>query len=206
MDVLEALHTTRAMRRLKPDPIPSDVVSRILDAGVRAPSPGTTQSWRFVVVDDRKVMSRLGQVWRAARDALLVVMPNLYSSAAQASSSQYLHDHFDDLPLVVIGYGPQPTGATTVVPALWSMCLAARAEGIGSVFTTLLTRSEPEVNEILGVPSDAGVHLIAAVPMGYPKGRWGIAPRQGAHEVSFANRWGEVPRWRAEPPPDFPAP
>ncbi|HEY3940904.1 MAG TPA: nitroreductase family protein [Acidimicrobiales bacterium] len=200
MDTLEALYTTRAMRRLKPDPIPSDVVARILDAGVRAPSPGATQSWRFVAVDDREVMGRLGQVWRGARDALLAEMPNLYSSPVQAASSQYLHDHFDELPLVVFGYGPPGMSATTVVPALWSMCLAARAQGVGSVFTTLLTRSQGEVDQILGVPADAGVSLVASVPMGYPKGRWGVAPRQGAHEVTFANRWGNPPAWRAEPP------
>jgi nitroreductase len=200
MDALEALYTTRAMRRLRPDPIPEDVVARIVDAGVRAPSPGVSQAWRFVVVNDPDVMAQLGQVWRAARDAVLEAMPNLYSSAAQAASSQALYDHFDQVPLTVLGYGPDGMGATTVVPALWSMCLAARAEGIGSVFTTLLTRSEPEVNAVLGVPADAGVHLIAAVPMGYPTGRWAIAPRQPAHEVSYANRWGSSPPWRAVTP------
>ncbi len=200
MDTFEALYTTRAMRRLKPDPIPADVVARILDAGVRAPSPGATQAWRFVVVDNPEVMAQLGEVWRTARDAVLVAMPNLYSSAAQAASSQALYDDFDQLPLLVLGYGPDGLGATTVVPALWSMCLAARAEGIGSAFTTLLTRSEPEVNAILGVPADAGVRLVASVPMGYPMGRWGVAPRQPAHEVSFANRWGAAPQWRAATP------
>ena len=117
-------------------------------------------------------------------------IPTLYASAVQAASSQYLHDHFAEVPLVVFGYGPPGSGATTVVPALWSMCLAARGEGVGSVFTTLLTRAEAEVNEILGVPADAGVGLIAAVPMGYPRGRWGIAPRQPLQEVSFADHWG----------------
>ena len=53
MDAREALTTTRAMRRLKPDPLPDDVVYRILDAGVRAPCGGNEQTWRFVVVRDR---------------------------------------------------------------------------------------------------------------------------------------------------------
>jgi nitroreductase len=200
VDVWNALYTTRAMRRLRPDPVPDDVVARIIDAGVRAPSPGDVQSWRFVVVTDRDVMAQLASLWRATRDALLLAVPDLYSSPAQASSSQYLHDHFSELPVVVLGYGPEGLGATTVVPALWSMCLAARAEGLGSVFTTLLTRAEEHVNALLGVPADAGLRLYGAVPMGYPRGRWGVAPRQPGHEVAFADRWGRAPGWRAAPP------
>lgn len=200
MDAREVLLTTRAMRRLKPDPVPDDVIARIVDAGVRAPSPGADQPWRFVVVTDRDVMQSLASVWQRSRDELLQIMPNLYSSAVQAASSQYLHDHFADVPLLVLGYGPEGLGATTVVPALWSMCLAARAEGVGSVFTTLLVRAEAEVGEIIGVPADSGLRLFGAVPMGYPLGRWGVAPRQPGHEVAFANHWGQAPSWRAEPP------
>jgi nitroreductase len=205
MDAREVLYTTRAMRRLESDPIPDEVIARIVDAGVRAPSPGGVQSWRFVVVTDREVMGALAAIWQQSRDALLQAVPNLYDSPVQAASSQYLHDHFADLPVAVFGYGPDGIGTTTVVPALWSMCLAARAEGVGSVFTTLLTRAEPEVNAILGVPADAGVRLYGTVPLGYPKGRWGVAPRQPGHDVAFADHWGVRPAWRAPDAPD-PAP
>lgn len=47
MDVREALYTTRAMRRVKSDPIPEQVIARILDAAVRAPTGGNAQNWRF---------------------------------------------------------------------------------------------------------------------------------------------------------------
>jgi nitroreductase len=159
------------------------------------------QTWRFVTVTDRAVMAELGAVWRAARDELLRQMPNLYANVAQAASSQHLHDHFDDVPLLILGYGPEGTGSNTVVQALWSMCLAARAEGLGSTYTTLLLRVAPEVDRILGVPDDAGVRLYAALPMGYPLGRWGVAPRQPSNEVTFADRWGRAPSWSAGPPP-----
>jgi nitroreductase len=199
MDAYEVLRTTRAMRRLKPDPVSDDAVARIVDAGIRAPAPGPagSQPWRFVVVTDRDVMAELGRVWRAARDALLERIPNLYDNEKQASSSQYLHDHFDELPLLIAGYGPQGVGANTVVQACWSMCLAARAEGLGSTYTTLLTTVSNEVDRILGVPDDSGLQLYATLPIGYPLGRWGEAPRQPAHEVSYANRWGVEPAWRA---------
>jgi len=189
------------MRRLKPDPIPDAVVARIIDAGVRAPSPGPVeaQAWRFVAVTDRAVMAQLGTRWRAARNALLERMPNLYANEKQASSSAYLHDHFDALPLLVLAYGPPGMGANTVVQACWSMCLAARAEGLGSTYTTLLTQVASEVDDILGVPADSGVILYAALPIGYPLGKWAVAPRQPAHQVTFADRWGNPPTWMAEP-------
>ncbi len=190
IDVFEVLTTTRAMRRLDSRPVPDDVISRIVDAGLRAPCPGLTQPWRFVVITDRDQMAALGTIWRETRDEILRQMPNLYARPQEAASSGYLHDHFDDVPLVILGYGPEGMGNITVVPALWSMCLAARAEGVGSTFTTLLTRAEPQVNELLGVPSDAGVRLIGALPMGYPLGRWGVAARQPVDEVTYADRWG----------------
>ena len=55
MDVREALYTTRAMRRVTPDPIPDDVQARILDAAIRAPTGGNAQNWRFLLVDDPEV-------------------------------------------------------------------------------------------------------------------------------------------------------
>ena len=64
MDVYEALYTTRAMRRCRPDPIPEDVQARILDAAIRAPSGGNTQNWRFMLVDDPDVRGRLGPIYR----------------------------------------------------------------------------------------------------------------------------------------------
>ena len=57
MDLHEALYTTRAMRRLKPDPIPRDAQERILDAAIRAPTIG--EEWRFLLVDDPKVKAQL---------------------------------------------------------------------------------------------------------------------------------------------------
>jgi nitroreductase len=202
MDAYEVLHTTRAMRRLRPDPVPADVVARIVDAGIRAPSPGAVgaQTWRFITVTDRSVMGEIGALWRSTRDELLRQIPTLYANEAQASSSQHLHDHFDDVPLLILGYGPEGMGSNTVVQALWSMCLAARAEGLGSTYTTLLTRVAADVDRNHGVPDDAGVRLYAALPIGFPLGRWGVAPRQPAHEVTFADRWGRFPAWEASPP------
>ena len=201
-DALEVLYTTRAMRRLKSDPVPDAVIARIIDAGVRAPSPGTAeaQPWRFVAITDRATMAEFGTLWRSARDVVLEQVPNLYPSQKQAASSNHLYQYFDEVPLLILGYGLDGIGANTVVQACWSMCLAARALGVGATYTTLLNRVHDGVNRIIGVPPDVSLKLYAALPMGYPLGRWGIAPRQPAHEVTFANRWGNSPAWTAEPP------
>jgi nitroreductase len=200
VEALEVLYTTRAMRRLAPDPVPADVVARIVDAGLHAPCPGKDQPWRFVVVNDRDRMAALGAVWRTARDELLVRMPGLYHSPQQAASSGYLADHFDDVPVLILGYGPAGLGPITVVPALWSMCLAARAEGLGATFTTLLAGVQPQVDAILGVPDDSGLQLVGALPVGVPLGRWGVGSRQPVAEVTFLNQWGAAPDWQVTTP------
>ena len=64
VDLYEALYTTRAMRRVKPDQVPADVQALILDAAIRAPSGGNAQNWRFLLVDDPGIKAGLGPLYR----------------------------------------------------------------------------------------------------------------------------------------------
>ena len=66
MDVFEALYTTRAMRRVSPDPIPDDVVASMLDAAIRSPSGSNSQNWRWVVVRDRETIAALAPLYASA--------------------------------------------------------------------------------------------------------------------------------------------
>src|SRR6478609_119708 len=70
MDIYEALYTTRAIRRLRPDPIPLEAQARILDAAIRAPSGGNSQGWRFILVDDPTLRAQLGPIYRELVDEL----------------------------------------------------------------------------------------------------------------------------------------
>jgi nitroreductase len=70
MELHEALYTTRAMRRVRPDPIPIDAQARILDAAIRAPSGGNSQPWRFVLVDSPALKAELGPLYRESMAAL----------------------------------------------------------------------------------------------------------------------------------------
>jgi nitroreductase len=195
MDIYEALYTTRAMRRLKPDPIPYDVQARILDAAIRAPHIG--EGWRFILVDDAEIKSQLAPLYLQGMKRLmgdfgasledLVKMDNAMGRAAR--SGYHLAQHFAEVPLLLVGFGRNRDGSG-IYPAVWSAMLAARAEGIGSTLTGFLqSYYTNEVFEILGVPKDAGWVLHGVVAMGYPLGKWGVGARKPVHEVAARNSW-----------------
>lgn len=205
MDVYEALYTTRAMRRVKPDPIPEEVQRRILDAAIRAPSGGNSQTWRFLLVDDREVIGRIAPIYHRALSNLWVTYyaervawanedpsdPERAQFLRVQRSAQWAADHFAEYPLLLFGFAQHDPSGGSIFPAIWSAQLAARAEGVGSALTSVLSLASQPVLDILGVPPDEGWHMACCVLFGYPTGRWGVAPRRPVHEVSFRNRWGQ---------------
>lgn len=196
MDIYEAIYTTRAMRRLKPDPIPYDVQARILDAAIRAPHIG--EGWRFILVDDPEIKAKFAPLYRQGFERMVGgkleevfagVIDSDTSMGRTVRSGAHLMDHFHEVPLFLIGFGRTKEGSG-IYPALQNAMLAARAEGIGSTLTGFLqSYFAPEVMEILGVPKDAGWYMHGVVPMGYPLGKWGVGPRKPAHEVAARNSW-----------------
>jgi len=205
MDVYEALYTTRAMRRVKPDPVPVEVQHKILDAAIRAPTGGNTQGWRFLLVDDPEVIGQIAPLYRESIDFLWEHIYNDRIAEAEAdpdsesaramtvmrTSVQYAVDHFAEYPLLLFAFDQGDTTGGSIFPAVWSAMLAARAEGVGSSLTSILMVKGDEVPNLLGVPVDEGWRMTCCVPMGYPKGRWGVAGRRPAHTVSYRNHWGQ---------------
>jgi nitroreductase len=205
MDVLEALYTTRAMRRVTDEPIPDDVVALILDAAVRAPSGGNSQNWRFLVVDDPEVRGRIAPLYRQSIDLLWQLVYKDRLDAAQAApeepesiqftkivkSVEHAADHFGRYPMLLFGFVQHdPTGGS-IYPAIWSAMLAGRSKGVGSTLTSVLMFKTDEVLDILGVPRDEGWIMACCATFGYPTGRWGVAPRHAVETVAHRNRWGE---------------
>ena len=196
MDIYEVLYTTRAMRRLKPVPIPYDVQARILDAAIRAPHIG--EGWRFILVDDQEIKSQLAPLYRQGFERMIGGAPEEMFADVMKTDTQmgrtvrsglHLVNHFAEVPLLLIGFGQTKDGAG-IYPALQNAMLAARAEGIGSTLTGFLqSYFANEVMEILGVPKDAGWYMHGVVPMGYPLGKWGIGTRKPVHEVAARNSW-----------------
>lgn len=204
MDIREALYTTRAMRRVKPDPIPSDVQARILDAAVRAPTGGNSQAWKFILIDDPEIKTVLGDLYRECIDTLwsthykaqldaIATKPESEDSKQMQrmkNSVDWAQDNFATYPLMLIAFNRSDSSGGSIFPAVWSAMLAARAEGVGSSLTSVLSMKAAEVDALLGVPQGKGWQMSCCVPMGYPTGQWGVAKRRPVHEVSYRNRWG----------------
>ncbi len=214
MDVFEALYTTRAMRRVKPDPIPVEVQQKILDAAIRAPSGGNQQNWRFMLVDDPAVKAGLGPIYRECLGTLWTTFYKPRADAAAADpehpdsvsfetmrrSAQYLADNFETYPLLLLGFAQHDSSGGSIYPAIWSAQLAARAEGVGSALTSVMLFQAEAALAVLGVPADQGWNMACCVTFGYPTGTWGVAPRRPVHEVSYRNQWGTPLPWEINQP------
>lgn len=211
MELVEALYTTRAMRRVKPDPIPDDIMAQILDAAIRAPSPGNTQQWRFIAVTDRELMAKLGELYGRSWNQLNeTAYAGRREAAEQAgddqtlrvmSSAGWLATNFGQVPVAVLAFVRNDADGSGIYPAVWNLMLAARGHGIGATLTTVLHHfAAAEVAELLDVPVEKGWRNAACVTLGYPLGKWGVAARPPAHEVVYADRWGNPPAWNAPKP------
>ena len=204
MDVREALYTTRMMRRLHRDPIPLDAQARILDAAIRAPSGGNTQRWHFLAVDDRDTKIEVAALYRRCRAreydeiaagglAYPVHDPEAHAETMRRikTSGDDFTEHLAETPLLMFVFAIDDHGGANIYPAIWSALLAARAEGIGGVMTTVLRHEAQRVMSLLEVPVEEGWQLTAMLALGHPRGRWGVAAnRRPVHEVSSRNRWG----------------
>ena len=99
----------------------------------------------------------------------------------------FVHDH-SALYVTDAHFGRAPVvGGASLYPAVQNLLLAARAEGLGGVLTTLLSSREPDVRELIGFPADWG--LYAMVPLGYPKGNHGPLRRAPLSEMVKYDRW-----------------
>jgi nitroreductase len=202
-ELFEIMHTTRAMRRLKPDPVPDALIRKILEAGICAPNGGNTQRWRFLVIKDPAIKRKVQGYYKRAFDE--VIGPRYLSSAPppgvgreaytrQHAAVQYLTDHFHEAPVWIVACleeGAAPTtrwSGASIYPAVQNMLLAARALGLGATLTTRHLLYEKETEAALGLPS--GVHSYAILPIGYPMGRFGPVGRGPLAEIVYADQWG----------------
>ena len=213
MDVYEALYTTRMMRRMRKDPIPIETQSRILDAAIRAPNGGNTQRWHFLVVDDPAIKGELAALYGECRrreyaDFTAGTLGRAIHDAEKHAatmrkikeSGDYFVEQFAEIPLLLFVFSIDDHGGANIFPAIWSVLLAARAEGVGGVITTVLRYEADRVADMLGVPSGQGWTMNAMLALGYPLGRWGVAAnRRPVHDVASRNSWSqpfgvEIPR------------
>jgi len=207
-EVFEIIHSTRAMRRLKPDPVPDELIRNILLAGQAAASGGNTQRWRFLVLKDPEIKKKVQVYYKKAFDE--VVGPRYDTSPAppgQSSGShrrtraanQYLTDHYHEAPVWIVAclqdsanMSPSTgrSAGSSIYPAVQNMLLAARALGLGATLTTRHLTYEKETEEAMGIPP--GFHSYAILPIGYPMGRFGPVGRGPLSEVVYLDGWGKL--------------
>ncbi|MXY35724.1 MAG: nitroreductase [Dehalococcoidia bacterium] len=220
LDVLDAIHTTRAQRFLKPDPIPEDVIWEILDAAIRGPTGGNQQGWGWVVIRDQETKDAIAKVYserllssygyeRVSDEELGaaritrggIAEGEIGIDARNRRGVVHLAEHFAEVPVIV----------APVMQTAARMSDNTRRSGAGlggSIYGavqnlmlaarafdigTVMTWTLDEdsgVNELLGLPENAFV--MALIPLGYlEKGRFSQARRRPLGEVVHWDRWGE---------------
>jgi nitroreductase len=182
-----------------------------VDIALQAPTGGNDQGWHFVVVMEEPVRAAVADVFRRAavayaqRERPRRVRLRERTDEEQATrrrvmaSSGYLFEHLHDVPVHVIPcvegrvdgapLADQATLFGSILPAVWSFMLAARARGLGTAWTTVHLEHEAEMAELLGIPHDS-VTQVALVPVAYTVGeRFSRARRRPVDDVVHWDRW-----------------
>lgn len=197
MDVIEAMETCRAIRYLKPDPVPQALIEKVIYAATRASSPGNSQGWDFVVLRERATKAKLGPVLRERLLPLVQSMPTTPGSVTRMiTGAQHLLHEFENIPvwIIVCGRKVYPPGAATdqmvdaaLYPAAQNLIVAARSLGLGTTFTTFQVATESEMRKVLGIPDD--VSIAVCIALGYPDRPFGPVKRKPVAEVIHWDRW-----------------
>ena len=196
-------------------PVEPEVIRRCIEIALHSPTGGNRQGWHFMVITDAEKRSGLADIYRRGRQAVLRQAPipwregDLRAAQDQAmiDVSDYLHEHFHEVPahvLACIERDMEETGPVysprfesfhnasvygSILPGVWSIMLALRARGLGSAWTTAHLVYEKETAEFLGIPDH--VMQAALLPIAYFTGTdFKPAKRRPVEEVTHWNAWG----------------
>jgi len=205
MPLDEVMETQRAIRRLKPDPVDDEVILRLIDLAIRAPTGSNAQSWEFIIVRDPKIKKGLARLNRQAwglygRIGRRVTRDNPKRRRI-FDAVQWQADHFEEVPVIVVAclkgrYIPFLHISTTtyfgsIFPSVQNLLLAARAVNLGAALTTIPLWNLISVRRILGLPWN--VTPCAVIPLGWPVGHYGPTTRKAVREVVSFDRFGNRP-------------
>jgi nitroreductase len=191
---VDLLRGQRAYRDLLPDPVPDEVIERVLEAATHAPSAENTQPWEFVVITDPAVRADVGRMTRemwegggreyAARHVPPKMLDEVSAWASGGLASAPVH-------VVVCGDTAKVHASllpSSIYPAVQSLLLAAIAEGLGSLLSTLPLVNTAAFASLLGLPDN--VTPMALVPIGYPRRTLKPGRRIPVAEKTHRDRWG----------------
>ena len=198
-DLFYAIHHTRAMRRLKPDPIPDGVLMKLIDAANQGPTGSNKQNASWIVVRDPAQKQKLADLNRTAVNAYVGnpddVAPDMRGIV---NAVMWQRDHFHEIPALLVPcleYDQKPDDTWragsgfggSIWPAVQNLLLAARALGLGAALTTLGLSDRPAAKAVLGLPDT--VEPFAIIPVGYPTGNFGPVTRKPLEEIVHYDRW-----------------
>ena len=207
-EFFDLVGNVRAMRRLKPDPVPMRLIEQVLDAGVKAPSGQNTQPWKFVLAIDPERKRWFAERYAQAIETRFPLVNEARAkdkTSGQLGALIYQMDHMHEAPCLLlvcglrdwpfkvpeaerIGLAPPNYGA--VYPCVQNILLACRAVGLGAALTTMHQVFEDELHAYFGIPTDYGV--VVTMPIGWPKGKFGPVTRHPARECTYRDAWGEA--------------
>ncbi len=201
--LFEAMYTCRAMRRLRPEPVPEDLLRRLIDAANQAPSASNAQNARWIVVRDPALRHGIADLNRAAIDRsygpperqLEQVQP---SEVRRRRAFLWQYHHLQEVPALIVAclwFAEQrpdtfiagSASAGSVWPGVQNLLLAARGLGLGATPTTLPLSDRVAFKQLLAIPDD--IQPFCLVPVGYPMGRFGPTTRRPLSEIMRWDHW-----------------
>lgn len=207
LGIFETIYSTRATRRLKPDPIPEETLKKIVEAGIHAPSGGNLQDWAFILVRDpelkRFIRDGYWSTWQKLQGGRPTPADLPPARQRVLQSAANLAEHLDEVPVILLACslkeyppfaqaGSQRASVATVhgsiYPAVQNILLACRALGVGTTLTTFHCFFEEELKQKLGIPENMEVATL--LPLGFPRGKFGPTTRKPVEEVIHWDRWG----------------
>ncbi|TDA68294.1 MAG: nitroreductase family protein [Clostridia bacterium] len=208
--IMEVIITRKSIRKYKPDPIPADVVEKLIEAARWSPSTDNAQAWRFIAVRDRNIIEQLGvvsgtgvftrlriqqfltgQLQKRFKD----VPPEKKAQVFKKLTSGFMSGYLGTAPLVIVVCGHKNSVAAMVYDcsaALENILIAAHGLGLGATWTQAVTsdpRDEARTKAVLNIPEDWKV--ISAVSIGYPGEAPGPRPRKPLEDIVYYDRWGQ---------------
>jgi nitroreductase len=215
-DLYEVMRSAPSTRNFTDQPVPREVLERVLDNARYAPSGGNRQGWRVIVITDPGIRRRLRELYEEPWDAYMVKTGGRAAlEAGEASglpkgrlrmlrgADEYAR-RFDRVPvhlLVCVDVNalaitdesldrPSIVGGASVYPFVQNILLGLRREGLGAAFTTLLVPAEPAIRELLSIPDD--VVMAGHISVGYRSDPWPKRlSRKPVSEFAFGERYGQ---------------